>query len=91
MRRMLIALATSFGVALGSFAMATAPVAAAMPMTHVSVAKSDVVQVHHKKWHKRKWICHIHWKKKRIWRHHHWVWIKVPVRVCHWVWWGHHW
>ena len=87
MRRMLIALATSLGVAVGSFGVAVAPAAAAMPMTHLSVSKGDVVQISHKKWHKRKWSCHVHWKKKKIWRYGHWAWISVPVRHCHWVWW----
>lgn len=87
MRRILIALATSLGVALGSFGVATAPAAAVMPMTHKSVSNGDLIQVKHKNWHKRKWSCHVHWKKKKIWRRGHWVWIRVPYRHCHWVWW----
>ncbi|MEO8668054.1 MAG: hypothetical protein ABI399_06015 [Bauldia sp.] len=87
MKKPLLALAISLGVALGSFGTASAPAMAAMSAPHMEMgAPSDAQLVKHS--HKR-WVCEVHWKKKRIWRWHHWVWIKVPVRTCHWVW-PHH-
>jgi hypothetical protein len=92
LRKAIIAVATSIGVAIGSFGAVTAPAAAAVTMVPSMSApvstEAPVIQVKHKKWHKhrRHWSCHVVWVKKKVWRHHHWVWIKVPVRRCGWIW-----
>jgi hypothetical protein len=91
-RKTLSALATSLGVAIGSFGAATAPVAAAVTMVPSVSAEmatgAPIIDVKHKKWHKKKKhrSCHTVWVGKKVWRHHHWVWIKVPVKKCGWVW-----
>jgi hypothetical protein len=38
----------------------------------------------------RRLVCRTVWVKKKVWRHHHRVWIKVPKRQCHYVW-RHRW
>jgi hypothetical protein len=80
LKKTLVALAVASGVALGSVGPLAEPAAAA-PMHHK----------HHHNWHPhKKRVCHIVWHRKHVWRHHHWVWIKVPVKHCHWGW-GPHW
>ena len=90
-RKTLLAVATSLGVAIGSFGAATAPVAAAItmvPAASVTSAGAPVIQIKHRHWHKKKKhrVCHTVWVGKKIWRHHHWIWIKIPITRCHWVW-----
>jgi hypothetical protein len=45
--------------------------------------------VKHKPSHRRL-VCRTVWVKKKIWRHHHRVWIVIPVKKCHWVWRRHY-
>jgi hypothetical protein len=90
-RKTLLAVATSLGVAIGSFGAATAPAAAAMtsaPVVSSEIVGTQAIQVKHRHWHhkKRHWHCRTVWVGKKVWRHHHWVWIKVPVRKCGWGW-----
>jgi len=88
MKRILIALATSLGIAAGSIGMGAAPAAAAM-MAPTVKAETPVQFVKHGRHHHRHLVCRTVWVKKKVWRHHHRVWIKVPKRQCHYVW--RHW
>jgi hypothetical protein len=87
MRKTFLALATAFSVALGSFVVTAAPAQAALTAPRVETAvPSDAQFVKHRK----RQVCHVHWKKQRLWKWHRWVWVKVPVRHCHWVRVPHH-
>jgi hypothetical protein len=88
MQRQLTAALVSLGIAFGSLGV-SGPVSAA---TYGSMSAGPSVKVHivkHKPSHRRL-VCRTVWVKKKIWRHHHRVWIVVPVKKCHWVWRRHY-
>ncbi len=85
MKRVVIALATSLGIAAGSFGFAPVPAVAAMSASSSAAEAPPVELVRHGGKHRRL-VCRTIWVKKKVWRHHHRVWIKVPKRQCHYVW-----
>jgi hypothetical protein len=72
---MVLGLATSLGVALGSFGLASAPAQAASFGIYISPGWGPY-------WGGPAPYCHIVYQKRKIWRHHNWKWVRVPVRVC---------
>jgi hypothetical protein len=93
MRRILIALATSLGVALGSMGLASVPAQAASFGIYINPGWGPY-------WGGPPSHCRIVYQKRKVWRHHKPRWIRVPVRVCspivrpypYWGWgWGPGW